>query len=392
MTKNIIILGSSGSIGSQTLDVIAKINKNICVSGLAVNSNIDVLKSQIKNFKPIAVSVYDFSAYKKLKKWCNSNKMKTYVYNGDEGIKKLISIKNVDTVIAAMSGSIGLKYIIMSINYKKNIAIANKEPFVMAGNYIMKLAKTKNVSIIPIDSEHSAIFQCLNIDKKSKIRRIILTASGGPFYKYSNNFSNITVDEALNHPTWKMGKKITIDSATLMNKGFEIIEASILFGIDINKIDVLIHPQSIIHSMIEYIDGSIIAYISKNDMHIPIQYAITYPERINSCIDFLDFNKLRKLEFYEPEIYKFPCLKIAYDVAKIGYTSPSVMNAANEVAVYAFLKKEIKFTDISNIIYKTVKAHKIFNNVSLSNIMRSDIWAREYAKNLILKIKSIKQI
>jgi 1-deoxy-D-xylulose-5-phosphate reductoisomerase len=390
MAKNIIILGSSGSIGNQTLDVISKIDKNIYVSGLAVNSNIDVLKTQIKKFKPVAVSVYNFSAYKKLKKWCNSNKIKTYVYNGDEGIKKLISIKNVDTVVAAMSGSVGLKYIIMSINCRKNIAIANKEPFVMAGNYIMKLAKTKNVSIIPIDSEHSAIFQCLNVDKKSKIHRIILTASGGPFYKYANNFSNITVDEALKHPTWKMGKKITIDSATLMNKGFEIIEASILFGIDINKIDVLIHPQSIIHSMIEYIDGSVIAYISKNDMHIPIQYAITYPKRINSCVDFLDFSKLKKIEFYKPEMYKFPCLKIAYDVAKIGYTLPSVMNAANEVAVYAFLKKEIKFTDISNIIYKTVKAHKIFNNVSLNNIIKSDIWARKYAKNLILKIKNIK--
>jgi 1-deoxy-D-xylulose-5-phosphate reductoisomerase len=390
MAKNIIILGSSGSIGSQTLDVIAKINKDICISGLAVNSNINVLKSQIKKFKPIAVSVYNLSSYKKLKKWCDLNKINTCVYSGDEGIKKLISIKNVDTVVAAMSGSIGLKYIIMAINYNKNIAIANKEPLVMAGYYIMKLAKTMNVSIIPIDSEHSAIFQCLNVDKKSKIRRIILTASGGPFYKYSNDFSNISVNEALNHPTWKMGKKITIDSATLMNKGFEVIEASILFGIDVNKIDVLIHPQSIIHSMIEYIDGSVIAYISKNDMHIPIQYAITYPERVDSCIDFLDFSKLKKLEFYNPKTYKFPCLKIAYDVAKIGYTLPAVMNAANEVSVYSFLKKEIKFTDISNVIYKTVKSHKIFNNVSLNNIIKSDIWARKYAKKLILKIKNKK--
>ncbi|MDR2676690.1 MAG: 1-deoxy-D-xylulose-5-phosphate reductoisomerase [Endomicrobium sp.] len=383
--KKITVLGSSGSIGLQTLDVVSKMSDIISVQGLSVGSNIETLKLQIKKFNPKAVSVSNFVNAQKLKKWCVLNNLKTNVYNGDIGLKKLATIPEVDMVVVALVGVVGLKSIEAAIKAKKNIAIANKEVLVMAGDYIMKLVTENRVLMLPIDSEHSAIFQCCANEKKSQIKKIILTASGGPFYWYNKDFSKITVKQALNHPRWKMGRKITIDSATLMNKGFESIEASVLFGISIDKIEVIIHPQSIVHSMVEYIDGSVIAQLSNPDMRIPIQYALTYPERMQSNIKTLDFTKISELNFYKPDFNKFPCLKLAYSAAREGYTMPAVMNAANEIAVSAFLNREIKFNDIYKIIDIVMKSHKISKKSSLKVFQDADSWARQYSYEIICK-------
>lgn len=384
--KRIAILGSSGSIGKQTIDVVSKMGKNVRVEALAAGSNIEVLKTQIKKFNPSAVSVANDSDAKELKKWCVFNKIKTNVYSGHSGLEKLATMPKVNMVLVAVVGSVGLKSIIEAIKAKKDIALANKESLVMAGEYIIKLAEKNGVSVLPVDSEHSAIFQCCTDEKKSKIRKIILTASGGPFYKYNGDFSEITVAQALAHPTWKMGKKITVDSATLMNKGLEAIEASILFGVPIDKVEIVIHPQSIVHSMVEYVDGSVIAQLSRPDMRLPIQYALTYPERFKSNIKFLNLIEIGKLEFYKPDFNKFACLKLAYLAAKKGRSFPAVMNASNEVAVNSFLDKKIKFTDIAKIVEKTIKAHKISKKYILpEDFFESDSWARDYAHNLIEK-------
>jgi 1-deoxy-D-xylulose-5-phosphate reductoisomerase len=384
--KRITVLGSSGSIGKQALNIISKMKEIFCVEGLAVESNIKILKSQIKKFKPTAVSVNSFAAAQNLKKWCISNNIKIGVYKGNTGLEKLTTMPKVDMVLAAIVGAAGLKSIVAAIKAKKNIAVANKEAIVMAGSYIMKLAAENGVSLLPVDSEHSAIFQCCSDEKKLQVKRIILTASGGPFYKYDKDFSKITVEQALDHPTWKMGRKITVDSATLMNKGLEAIEASILFGVSIDKVEIIIHPQSVVHSMVEYVDGSVIAQLSNPDMKLPIQYALTYPERLPSNIKPLNLIEINKLEFYNPDFNKFPCLNFAYYAARKGYTAPAVMNAANETAVAAFLSKEIKFTDIAKIVGRTVKAHKISKSTSLDAFIEADCWARHYAEKLINEI------
>ncbi|MCA6079657.1 MAG: 1-deoxy-D-xylulose-5-phosphate reductoisomerase [Endomicrobium sp.] len=384
--KRITVLGSSGSIGRQTLNIVSKMKDNIFIEGLAIGSNVKILKSQIRKFKPAAVSVNNSSDAQNLRKWCVSNNIKTGVYSGNTGLEKLVTMPKADMILIAVVGTIGLKPTIAAIRAKKDIAVANKETLVMAGSYIMKLAAENGVLVLPVDSEHSAIFQCCAGEKKSQIKRIILTASGGPFYKYDKDFSKITAEQALDHPTWKMGKKITIDSATLMNKGLEAIEASVLFGIPIDKVEIAIHPQSVVHSMVEYIDGSVIAQLSNPDMKLPIQYALTYPERLPSNIKPLNLVEINKLEFYKPDFNKFPCLKLAYYTAKKGRTMPAVMNAANEAAVAAFLNKEIKFTDIAKIVEKTVKAHKISENTSLDNFIEADLWSRQYAEKLINEV------
>lgn len=384
--KRITVLGSSGSIGRQTLNIISKMEENACIEGLAVGSNIKILKSQIRKFKPAAVSVNSSAAAQNLKKWCISNNIKTDVYRGNAGLEKLTTMPKTDMILAAIVGAAGLKSIVAAIKAKKDIAIANKEAIVMAGSYIMKLAAENGVSVLPVDSEHSAIFQCCANEKKMQVKRIILTASGGPFYKYDKDFSKITVEQALNHPTWKMGKKVTVDSATLMNKGLEVIEASVFFGVSINKVEIIIHPQSIVHSMVEYVDGSVIAQLSNPDMKLPIQYALTYPERLSSNIKPLNLIEINKLEFYNPDFKKFPCLNLAYYAAKKGYTAPAVMSAANETAVASFLNREIKFTDIAKIVGRTVKTHKILKSTSLDTFIEADHWARRYAEKLIDEI------
>ncbi|MDR3243202.1 MAG: 1-deoxy-D-xylulose-5-phosphate reductoisomerase [Elusimicrobiota bacterium] len=380
--KKITVLGSSGSIGVQTMDILSKI-KDISVEGLSVYNDIEVLKKQIKTFKPKAVCVKAISEAQSLKIWLKKNKISVKVFSEIEGLENLASMPQVDIIVAAIAGAAGLKPIIKGISALKTIALANKEALVMAGKEIMKLAAKKKVKILPVDSEHSAIFQCLNGEKKSQIKRLFLTASGGPFYKYNKDFSKISVSQALSHPTWQMGKKITIDSATLMNKGLEAIEASVLFDVPIDKIKVIIHPQSIVHSMVEYIDGSVIAQMSNPDMRLPIQYALTYPDRIKANIKFLNLCEISKLGFYEPDFKKFPCLSLAFDAARIGGTMPAVLSASNEIAVEAFLDGKISFTDIAKIVKKTMRGHKVIKNCLIDDFISADNWARDYAKQFI---------
>jgi len=381
--RKIIVLGSSGSVGMQTLDIVSKMGNKAKIKGLAVDSDIKTLKLQISRFMPAAVAVNNSEDAISLKKWCAANSIKTNVYGGHRGLEKLAAMPGADTVFVAVVGAAGLKPTLAAIKSKKNIAVANKEILVMAGTYIVKLAAASGVSLLPVDSEHSAIFQCCRFGKSSRVKRIILTASGGPFYAYSGDFSRITVKQALAHPTWKMGRKITVDSATLMNKGLEAIEASVLFDVPIEQIEIVIHPQSIVHSMIEYVDGSVIAQLSNPDMKLPIQYALTYPERLPTNIKPLNLAEIGRLEFYKPDFSRFPCLKLAYYAAEKGYTMPAVMNAANEVAVAAFLNEKIKFTCIAKTVEKTMQAHSLCRSLSLNVLIEADFWAREYAEKLI---------
>lgn len=381
--KNIAIIGSSGSIGTQALDLISKTKKEFKVCGLSVNSNIDLLKKQIVKFKPSVVSVFDKENAEKLQKWCNSKKYKIKVYFGKEGLCKVATIKNADMVLSSVVGAIGLEPLIAAMDSGKDVAIANKEALVMAGNLIMKKAKEKGISVLPVDSEHSAIFQCIGKENKKSIKRILLTASGGPFYKSNKNFADITVEDALAHPTWKMGKKITIDSATLMNKGLEAIEASVLFDIPIDKIEIIIHPQSIVHSMVEFNDGCVMAQLSNPDMTLPIQYALSYPNRTNCYIKRLDLTEVAKLEFFKPDFKKFKCLQIAYRCAKIGGTMTAVMSAANEIAVKYFLDGKIKFNMISYIVESVIKKHKAIKSNNISKYIEADLWARQMAHDVI---------
>lgn len=383
--KNISILGSTGSIGKQTLEVISKCSNNFRVIGLTAGKNIPLLKEQILRFKPEVVSVQDEESVTQLEKEFPRGSVK--FFTSAHGTEFIACHPRVDLVVSAMVGASGLKPTLAAIRSGKNIALANKEVLVMAGGIITEEAKIRGINIIPVDSEHSAIFQVLNQGRKDFIKRIILTASGGPLHRTPNHkLRDITPEVALNHPTWKMGKKISIDSATLMNKGFEIIEAKWLFGIEPERISVWIHPQSIVHSMVEYIDGSIIAQMSLPDMKIPIAYALSYPERIkldNNEASPIDF---KELTFEDVNFDKFPALRIAYSAIEMGGTMPAVMSAANEEAVEAFLKGRIKFVEILNVVKQVMDNHKILPGASLEEIMESDRWARDSSSVLINKI------
>lgn len=382
MNKNIVILGSTGSIGTQALEVVDNL-KNINIIGLSTNTNIALLEEQIRKYKPIYVCVMDIEKANLLKE--NIKDTKTKVFIGKDGLIKLSTLDSVDTILNSLVGNIGLLPTIYGIRAKKDIALANKETLVSAGEFVMKEAKKHNVNIYPIDSEHSAIFQCLQGNKYDEIEKIILTASGGPFREHTN-LENVTLQEALNHPNWSMGKKITIDSATLMNKGLEVIEAKWLFNVDIDKIDVIIHPQSIIHSMVEYKDSAIMAQLGTPDMKVPIQYALAYPKRIKNNFEKLDLLKYNNLTFKKPNYELFPCLKYAFDAINIGGIMPCVLNASNEIAVEYFLNEKIKFNDIPKIVYKTMEYYKNKNKLdySLEDVLQSDKFVRDYAKNLVL--------
>lgn len=382
MNKNIVILGSTGSIGTQALEVVDNL-KNINIIGLSTNTNIGLLEEQIRKYKPIYVCVMDIEKANLLKE--NIKDTKTEVFIGKDGLIKLSTLDSVDTILNSLVGNIGLLPTIYGIRAKKDIALANKETLVSAGEFVMKEAKKHNVNIYPIDSEHSAIFQCLQGNKYDEIEKIILTASGGPFREHTN-LENVTLQEALNHPNWSMGKKITIDSATLMNKGLEVIEAKLLFNVDIDKIDVIIHPQSIIHSMVEYKDSAIMAQLGTPDMKVPIQYALAYPKRIKNNFEKLDLLKYNNLTFKKPNYELFPCLKYAFDAINIGGIMPCVLNASNEIAVEYFLNEKIEFNDIPKIVYKTMEYYKNKNKLdySLEDVLQSDKFARDYAKNLVL--------
>ncbi len=379
--KKISILGSTGSIGVNTLDVISKHPDKFQVVGLAAGENDSLLQAQIEKFKPRIAALFNEKHSDKLKKTIKDKNVK--IASGIDGVLEVATIKDADMVISAIVGAAGLIPTISAIKAGKDIALANKETLVMAGEIVMKEADGK-CRIIPVDSEHSAIFQSLRGEKRENIRKLILTASGGPFRNYpKEQFEDIKPEDALKHPNWSMGTKITIDSATLINKGFEVIEARWLFGMADENIEVLIHPQSIIHSLVEFIDGSIIAQLGIPDMRIPISYALNYPDRLENALPPLNLAQVKNLSFEMPDTEKFPCLKLAFEALKKGETMPAVLNAANEVAVNAFLNREISFNEIPEIIKKTMKSHKVSLIREISDVLKADRWAREYAKKLI---------
>lgn len=373
MERRISILGSTGSIGVQTLDVAR--NLNIKVEGLSANSNIDLLEKQAREFNPLIVAVKEKDQGIILKERLKDTDIE--VLTGIEGFNKVAAIESIDTVVTSVVGIAGLIPTMEAIKNKKNIALANKETLVTAGHLVMDCAKRNNVKIFPVDSEHSAIFQSLMGNNISEVEKIILTASGGPFRALTKEqLSNVTLEQALKHPNWNMGSKITIDSATMMNKGLEVIEAKWLFDIDVENIEVLIHPQSIIHSMVQYVDGSVIAQLGSPDMRIPIQFALTYPNRCDNNFSKLDFLKLANLSFEKPDLEKFTCLKLAFEALRIGGTMPTVLNGANEVAVNMFLNKKIDFIDIPYIVEKAMDSHQVIQNPNLEQIVQTDLWTR----------------
>ncbi len=384
--KKVTILGSTGSIGVSTLDVILKNPRRFCVSALAAGQNVRLLASQIELVRPRMVSVATKQNAEALRKLIG-RKSRVKILCGEEGAQEVAACCGADIVVAAISGAAGLKPTLAAIDAGKDIALANKETMVMAGSIVRRRAKVKRVRILPVDSEHSAIFQCLKGQNEKCIRKILLTASGGPFLSYSRReLHNVTLKQALKHPRWKMGQKITIDSATMMNKGLEVIEAKWLFDIDISNIDVLIHPQSAVHSMVEFVDGSVIAQLGIPDMRIPIAYALCHPERIENKLPFLDLAAIGSLDFQKPDLQKFECLKLAYDAGKSGGTAPAVLNAANEIAVSAFVKRTIGFMDIPAIVATALERHTVKDKPSLKDIFDADQEARKQAEGLIKQI------
>lgn len=380
---NLAILGSTGSIGRQALEVVDKYPERFKVVALAAKNELLQLEEQIVKYKPKAVAVDDNYVYQELKAFCPSKKVE--LKYGIEGMCELASLEEVDFVLVAVSGAVGIRPTLAAVDAGKRIGLANKETLVVAGDIVMQKASEKGVKIIPVDSEHSAIFQCLK-GEENNLKKIWLTASGGPFRDFSQeDLQKVTVDMALKHPNWKMGPKITVDSATLMNKGLEVIEAHHLFRLDYDKIEVLVHKESIIHSMVELIDGSFIAHLGVPDMRIPIQYALTYPERLVSCADPLDFFEVKALHFERPDRIRFPALDLAYQAGITGGSMPTVLNAANEVAVSSFLMGKIGFLLIPVIVEKVMQKHNPLLSPSLEEIFMIDEWARKEAEYLVFK-------
>ena len=368
--KKIAILGSTGSIGTQTLEVVRE-NKDIEVLGLAAGKNIELLEQQIREFHPVCVAVWSEGKAEELKvKIADTD---TRVVTGMEGLIEIATLEKAEILVTAIVGMIGLRPTIAAIQAGKDIALANKETMVTAGHLIMPMAKEYNVRILPVDSEHSAIFQSLQGNKGNPIHKILLTASGGPFRgKKEEDLLNIRVEDALKHPNWSMGQKITIDSSTMVNKGLEVIEAKWLFDVNVDQIQVVVQPQSVIHSMVEYEDGAVMAQLGTPDMKLPIQYALYYPERRYLPGDRLDFWEMGKLDFEKPDMEKFYGLKLAYKAGREGGSLPTVLNAANELAVSKFLKREVKYLEIMEIIEDCMNAHKNIANPSLEQILQTE--------------------
>lgn len=380
--KKVAILGSSGSIGMNSLNVIREFNRDFQITALSVNSNVNALLTQIREFNVGIAAITDKNAFAKIKDAAN---LTCEIFEGKDGLLKIAREADYDILINSLVGFAGLPPTVEAIKRGKRIALANKETLVAGGEFIIDLCDKYDAEIIPIDSEHSAIFQCIVGEAKEDISKIYLTASGGPFLNYKkDSLKEVTLDQALAHPNWKMGAKITIDSATMMNKGLEVIEAKWLFNIDIDKIEALIHPQSIIHSMVEFIDGSIKAQLSAPDMRLPIQYALSFPKRLQNRNNIeTNFHKFNNLTFIEPDYDKFECLKLAYDALKAGGSAPCVLNAANEIAVNKFLKKEIKFIQIPEIIKIALNEIKPGKIADLESIIDFDRTTREFALNII---------
>lgn len=375
--KRISIIGSTGSIGQNTLKIIKHLKNELEVVAIAAHSNIDLLEVQAKEFLPKLIAVYDESKALELKKRLPGFE----IVSGMEGVKAVATFENADFVVSSMTGTLGLIPTVAAIQAGKDVGLANKEALVSGGDLVMRLVKEKKCRLLPIDSEHSAIFQCLHGEKKSELRRLILTASGGPFRLFSKEeLSNVTLEQALSHPTWKMGPKVTIDSSTLMNKGLEVIEAHYLFDVPGEKIDVVIHPESIIHSMCEFVDGSTLAQMGAPSMIVPIQYAMTYPNRSPGLMEPFNFLKHRNLSFYLPDLDKFRCLKLAFEALKVKMSLTCYMNAANEVLVGRFLKKEISWNQIGEKLENLMIHHQPEDVLSIDAILAVDEQARQEAK------------
>ncbi len=375
MDLKISVLGSTGSIGTQTLEIARE--HNIKIETLSANKNIKLLEMQIREFDVKKVCVFEEKYAKELKE--NIKDLDCKVLSGMEGLCETGAYNNSDIVVTAVVGMVGLLPTLECIKNKKNIALANKETLVTAGEIVINEAKKNNIKILPVDSEHGAIFQCLQGNDKNSVRKIILTASGGPFFGKDKNFlKKVTKEQALKHPNWTMGNKITIDSATLMNKGLEFIEAKWLFDVLPSQIEIVVHRESVIHSMVEYCDGSIIAQLGAPDMKLPIQYALTYPKRYECFSKKLDIIKYGQLSFYPPDEDTFTCLSACKKAINIGGTMPSAVNGANETAVSLFLDDKIQFYDIFELVNSVLKNHKVILNPSLNDILQADKWAREY--------------
>lgn len=383
--KYLTILGSTGSIGKNVLEIVRLYPNRFGVKALCAATSVDLLAAQILEFSPEVACVID-EAHRKALKGLLPAGCKTELLFGVDGYKQAASHGDVSMVVSAFVGAAGLVPTLSAIHAGKSIALANKETLVTAGNLVMPLAAEKGVSILPVDSEHSAIFQCLNGENPQEVNKLILTASGGPFRTTSKEaMGAITLAQALNHPTWNMGKKITIDSATLMNKGLEVIEAHHLFDVDVHRIEVVVHPQSIVHSMVAYVDGVVMAQMGQPDMRGAIAYALNYPRRLAIGMDPPDFAALATLTFEKPDYAKFPCLKLAFDASDAGGTMPTVLNAANEVAVAAFLEERIGFLDIPRTIQRTMDAHDVITLPVLDDVQGVDAWARRKASEFLLR-------
>jgi 1-deoxy-D-xylulose-5-phosphate reductoisomerase len=386
--KRISLLGSTGSIGVSTLDVVGAHPDQFAVTALAAGRNITLMKQQIERFRPRLAAMIDEAHASELRRLLGPASG-THVLSGPEGYRETAAASDADMVVSAMVGAAGLLPTLDAIDAGKDIALANKETLVMAGHIVLRRASERGVKIIPVDSEHSAIFQCLLGNRGVDVRRIILTASGGPFLHASEEeLAKVTTAQALRHPNWTMGKKITIDSATMMNKGLEVIEAGWLFGFPVETIDVLIHPQSIVHSMVEYRDGSVIAQMGVPDMRLPIAYALSYPNRLIREEETLDLRKIGTLTFLHPDPVRFPALRLAYEAAKAGRTMPAVLNGANEMAVTAFIEEHIRFDRIVSVVQEVLSRHQGQADPGIDAILEADRWAREEAGNIIKGMKN----
>lgn len=383
--KHLSILGSTGSIGKNVLDIVSRFPEAYSVKALAAATNVTLLARQIERFRPEIAVVIDGKHAEALKSILKSTD--TRILSGQEGYTAAATHPDVQMMVSAIVGAAGLIPTVAAIRAGKDIALANKETLVTAGDVVMALAREKNVRILPVDSEHSAIFQCIEGQNENALAKVILTASGGPFRATpTSEFQAITPEKALAHPTWSMGKKISIDSATLMNKGLEVIEARHLFGLSQDRIDVLVHPQSIVHSMAAFHDGTVLAQLGIPDMRGAIAYALSWPERLPLAMPLPDFAALGSLTFEAPDRDKFPCLGLAYEACRVGHTLPAVLNAANETAVMAFLEKKIPFTAIPRIIETAMEQHELEKKPDLSDIIRADTWARQLSEQLVLKL------
>ncbi len=372
--KRVVVLGSTGSIGVNTLKVVEDHPDEFQVVGLAAGSRVEDLAAQVRICGPRAVAIRDASRVEEFRRLASSDGLK--ICAGDEGVTELAAMDGVDIVVVAITGAAALAPTLAAIQRGRTIGLANKETLVMAGELVMRTAEAHKAPIIPIDSEHSAIFQCLHGHSRQEIRRILLTTSGGPLKDVpAEKFGNLSKGQIMAHPRWKMGPKITVDSATMMNKGLEVIEARWFFGIPVKQVEVLVHPEAIVHSMVEFVDGSILAQLGVTDMRIPIQYAMTYPRRLRTSLPPLDLVQLKQLTFEAPNPAKFPCLRLGYEAVQAGGTVPAVLNAANEACVQSFLEDGLAFTQIPTLIEKVMRAHRTIAQPTLKEILHADDWA-----------------